>query len=236
MRVIAGLFAMYAAAACGNTATAPSPNDTAATIDLPSTIRIGQTVPAASTVMLGRGGAQPLTSGWHSEDPSVATITDSGAVTGVNNGRTVVFVLYGGLRREREIRVVPDYEGQWSGVYRISRCTPYPNESFRSYCTGLDNAVSSVTFTLTQAGEFVTGSFTADGIAYPGFVAAITEDGLLEMTSRGVTAPGRLTTASWSLRSARRGHIDGILVWLRAGFGGANGYSVAEGTVAADAP
>jgi hypothetical protein len=231
VRLPAAVFLAFAAIGCSNPATAPSSIDTATRIDVPQVLRVGQQVRATASVLLGRGGARLLTRGWHSDHPAVAAITDQGIVTAVSIGRAVLSVASGGEPRGQEVRVVPDFEGYWTGTYRISRCTPYPNDAFRSFCAGLENTTARITFVLTQNGEFVTGTFATDDVSYPGFVVPIAENGVLEITSRAVTAPARLTSAAWSLGSSRPGHMDGILVWLRSGFGGANGYAIAEGTV-----
>jgi hypothetical protein len=230
VRLAAPIFLAFAAIGCSNPATASSSIDTASRIDVPPVLRIGQQVRATASVLLGRGGARLLTTGWHSENPEVAAITDQGIVTAASTGRTVISVVTGGAPRRQEVRVLPDFEGYWTGIYRVSRCTPYPNESFRSLCTGRDNTVARITFVLTQSGEFVTGEFATDDVNYPGFVVAIADNGVLEITSRAVTASGRFISAAWSLGSPRPGYMEGILVWLRSGFGG-GGYAIDEGTV-----
>jgi hypothetical protein len=231
VRLPAAIFLAFAVISCSDPATAPSSIDTATRIDVPRVLHIGQQVRATASVQLGRGGAQLLTTGWRSDHPEVAAITDQGVVTAVGIGRAVLSVASSGEARRQEVRIVPDFDGYWTGTYRISRCTPYPNDAFSSFCTGLDDTIARITFVLTQDDEFVTGTFATDDVTYPGFVVPIGENGVLEITSRAVTAPFRLTSAAWSLGSSRPGHLDGILVWLRAGFGGANGYAIAEGTV-----
>ena len=233
MRCAAAIFLTFATIACSNPATAPSPNDTAARIDVPLILRIGQQVRATSTVVLGRGGTQLLTTGWRSDTPAVATITDQGIVTATSSGRAVISVPYAGERRRQAIRVVPDFEGFWTGTFRVTQCTWSP-VFLSSWCSGLDNAAGPITFVLSQKDEFVTGTFATEDVTYPAFVVSITDNGLLEITSRAVTAPARVTSASWSLTSSRPGHMDGILVWLRSGIGGLNGYGLAEGTVVLD--
>jgi hypothetical protein len=197
-------------------------------------MRIGQVVRASTLVTLGRGGVEALTSGWRSDHPAVATVTDGGVVTGASTGRATIYVSYGGVKRAQEIRVVPDFEGQWTGTYRITRCTPFPNEMFRrTWCDPLDGVVSGVTFTLTQKDEFVTGTFVVEGITYPGFVSSIDEGGLLGIASAAVTARGTQTATSWSVSAYQRGRMEGILTWVRSSFDGANGTGIAEGTVVA---
>lgn len=40
------------------------------------------------------GQSQALTTGWLSDAPAVATVTDAGLVTGVANGRATIYVIW----------------------------------------------------------------------------------------------------------------------------------------------
>jgi hypothetical protein len=131
--------------------------------------------------------------------------------------------------------VLPEYQGQWTGSYRITQCTPGPTEAYRSpWCSGQAfSTTGTVTFTMTRNGEFVTGQFSLNGIAFPATVSSIAADGSLQFTSSAVTMPFVRTVAEWTVNSARRGQFEGRADWVVSGSGGLVGWGVAEGTVTA---
>lgn len=49
-------------------------------------LRVGQSEQATATASLTGGGSQPITAGFRSDSPGVATVTDAGLVTALANG------------------------------------------------------------------------------------------------------------------------------------------------------
>jgi len=61
---------------------------------------------------------------WGVDDPRVATVeTTTGEVTIVGSGMVNVFVDYEGKQGSKAIRGLPNYQGTWTGSYRISSCS-----------------------------------------------------------------------------------------------------------------
>src|SRR5262245_10210871 len=87
-------------AACGGSdsgpTAAPSPTTTSITVTLDNPVKIGDTKQASATATLSNGTSQPLTTGFQSDSPNVATTTPTGAVTGVGNGFATVYIISGG--------------------------------------------------------------------------------------------------------------------------------------------
>jgi hypothetical protein len=99
----------------------PTTSSVAVTVNNP--LRVGETAQAAGTITLSNGQTQPVTTGWRSDAPAVATASDAGLVTAIGNGRATVFVVTGGRQGQQVVRVVPDYQGQWVGLLRVTSCT-----------------------------------------------------------------------------------------------------------------
>src|SRR6267142_2604412 len=111
VRLFSAILCGISLTGCSNPTTGPSPGTISTGVTVPSVIRIGQSVRASAVIALGRGGVEGLTTGWRSDNPAIATVTDGGGVTGASNGRATIYVLYGGKMRGQQIRVVPDFEG-----------------------------------------------------------------------------------------------------------------------------
>lgn len=223
----AGCVIAFGLTACGGSATSPGAVTTL-TLTLPASVGVGESVRASA----------PVSAMWHSGDPSIATVTETGVVTGVRNGRTTITVTHDGQQAAANVRVVPEYRGQWSGTYRITQCTPGPSEVYRqTFCGSVDRTSGTVTFTLVRNGEFVTGQFQLFGAAFPAFSVPIAEDGSIQFTSTTVAVPtgAMKTDAQFTLNSGRRGEIDGRAYWLLSGSGGLVGFGIAEGPVTATA-
>ena len=110
----------------GSTPTGPSsaaPSATAVSVTVKSPVRMGESAQATGSATLSGGQPQNVTSGWRTDAPNVATVTDAGMVTGVANGRATIYVVAGGRQGQQVMRVVPDYQGQWTGTIRVASCT-----------------------------------------------------------------------------------------------------------------
>ncbi|MEQ1759880.1 MAG: hypothetical protein ABL986_16305 [Vicinamibacterales bacterium] len=82
-----------------------------------SPIRMGQTAQATGTAALSNGQTQSITTGFQSDQPAIAAVTTAGVVSGLSNGRATIFVVSGGRQGQQVVRVVPDYQGRWSGTH-----------------------------------------------------------------------------------------------------------------------
>jgi hypothetical protein len=236
MRAAILVSAMCAVAAivggCGSSPTAPD-TTVPLTMNVPSAVAIGESVTASAFATVGSEVRQ-VSTGWHTDDPTIAMVTDSGVIRGVRNGRTTITVRYGGSIARTNIRVVPEYQGRWNGTYRIAQCTPGPSEFYRqTFCGLVDGTAGSVTFTLVRTGEFVTGQFVLFGVPFPASTVQIAADGSIQFTSTAVAVPsgGLKTDAQFTLNSARAGQFDGRAYLVLSGSGGLVGWGIAEGTV-----
>jgi hypothetical protein len=233
MRILPGLILAFLTVACDKASSpaAPTPVPTSITVSLSSTVWIGESKQAAAAAAMNNGTTQAVTTGWRSENSAVASVTDSGMVTGVSYGSATISVSLGGQQGQQTIRVLPDYEGAWSGTYRVTTCTPYPSDFYSYFCDGLTpGSVGNVAFTMTQSGEMVSGQFTAGGRQFATFVTAMNGDGGIVVSGTNISSP-YFFEAHWLMKSLARGQITGTTHWVRSGSAGLVGGAVVEGVI-----
>lgn len=90
----------------GSTPVAPSPTVTGVAVTLASSVlRIRETTQATATATLSNGQTQAVTTGFRSDAPDVATVSDGGLVTAVAAGLANIYVVFGGSQGLAQIRV-----------------------------------------------------------------------------------------------------------------------------------
>ena len=210
------------AAACGadNSPSAPSPTTTAVTVTASSPVRMGQTAQATGTETLSDGQTRSITSGWLSDATAVATVTNSGLVTGIANGRATIYVVTDGRQGQQVVRVVPDYHGRWSGGLRVTSCTETGIFAEANFC---DEFPAGTTYgysvSLSQSGEQMTAIVDYGApYVFPSIAAPVREDGASAFTpSLSVTESGITLTvdAAFNINSTRVGELSGTVneVW-----------------------
>jgi hypothetical protein len=181
---------------------------------------MGQTTQATGTEMLSGGQTRPITSGWLSDAPAVATVTTAGLVTGVANGRATIHVTANGRLGQQVVRVVPDYQGRWSGGLRVTSCTETGIFADLDFCD--DNPVGETfnySLNLSQTGEQMTAVVDYGApFVFPSIAAPIREDGTsafspsLSVSDQGVTL---IIDAAFTINSTRVGELSGTVneVW-----------------------
>ena len=215
-------------AACGDgnspsgssSTTAPSPTTTSVTVTVSSPVRMGQTAQATGSETLSDGQTRAITSGWLSDAATVATVTNGGLVTGIANGRATIYVVAGGRQGQEVVRVVPDYQGRWSGGLRVTSCTQTGVVATLGFCD--DNQVGMTyryALSLSQSGQQMSAmvDYGAPWL-FPSIAAPIREDGTsaftpsMSATDSGVTVS--IETA-FSINSTRVGDLTGTVneVW-----------------------
>jgi len=222
-------------AACKDSGSTTGPSTTGTvnslSAEIPSIVRVGQSIQASATATKSDGSAQLVGTGWRSSNTSVATITDAGVITGVGNGTTTISVSIGGQQQQRDTRVLPDYEGTWTGTFRVDSCTPNPTAVYTWHCTNYaPGTTATITLTISQAGSALTGQFTAYNMLFTSFVVPINSDGGTALLGTNVSA-SYLTDALFSVGSAGQGRLTGTTHWERRGNSGLVGGSVIEGTI-----
>lgn len=225
------LFALPLAlfAACGDDKlpSTPTPTTTDITVMVSSPVGMGQTAQATGTEMLSDGQTRSITSGWLSDAPAVATVTNAGLVTGIGNGRATIYVIANGRQGQQVVRVVPDYQGRWSGGLRVTSCTETGIFASVDFC---DDSPVGTTYnyavSLSQSGEEMTAVVDYGApFVFPSIAAPIREDGTsafnpsLSVTDSGITLT---LEAAFNINSTRVGELTGTVneVWRVPNFSG----------------
>ena len=222
-------FPLVLFAACGDDApsgssstTAPSPTTTAVTVTVTSPVRMGQTAQATGSETLSDGQSRAIASGWLSDAAAVATVTNTGLVTGVANGRATIYVIAGGRQGQQVVRVVPDYQGRWSGGLRVTSCTQTGVFANSGVCAASPVGTTyRYTLGLSQTGEQMAATVDYGAPwSFPSINAPIREDGTSAFTSSmSATDPEVGITlsleAAFTINSTRAGELTGTVneVW-----------------------
>lgn len=226
--LIALPLALFAACGDGNSpagsssTTAPSPTTTAVTVAVSSPVRVGQTAQATGSETLSDGQTRAITSGWLSDAAAVATVTNAGLVTGIANGRATIYVVAGGRQGQQVVRVVPDYQGRWSGGLRVTSCSQTGVFASAGFCDDFQvGRTYRYALSLSQSGEQMTAiiDYGAPWL-FPSVAAPIREDGTSAFAaSMNAVEPELGVTLSlepaFTINSTRTGELTGTVneVW-----------------------
>lgn len=233
LALITSIVLAGAAAGCGGGGgggstsgpSAPSPTVSSVAVTVASPLKMGTTTQATGTASLSNGQSQSVTTGWRSDATAVASVTDAGLVTGVANGRATIYVVSGGRQGQQVIRVVPDYEGQWSGWLLVTGCTQSGAWAEIGFCELLPPG-SQDPFGLgaSQAGELLTAraSYSSLALLFNPATAPIEGDGTASFSTTGVTSDGLIIDATWRVNAPQVGSLTGTVVeaWRVAGVAG----------------
>src|SRR5262245_61807557 len=219
-------------AACGNdkspaapssaapSSAVPKTTTTAVAVTVPNPVRMGQTAQATGTESLSDGQTRAIASGFLSDAPAVATVTNAGLVTGIANGRATIYVVTGGRQGQQVARVVPDYHGRWSGGIRVTSCTQTDVFAAIDFCEdGPVGKTFKYALSLSQSGEQMTAIVDfGEPLVFPSIAAPIREDGSSAFTpSKSVTDSGVTVSVdpTFNINSTHVGELTGTVneVW-----------------------
>lgn len=138
---------------CGGGGTAPSTPAVTAPVLNGSTdlVFLGQTVTFTAT------GTNVK---WGGDQPSVANIdTNTGVVNGVGTGRVTIWAENAGGRTTRLLRVLPSYNGSWTGSYTLTGCQATGDFALGGFCNNFfQGQVLSIGFQISQSRDSITGT------------------------------------------------------------------------------
>jgi len=169
MRQLApSIIAAFVVTACGGgdgspTPTTPTPTTpTATSLSISGTenLRTGQSQTYTATVALSNGTSQAATNPtWASDNQSVMTITSAGQAAALTHGSSTLTATAQGLSATRAVKVYHDYQGTWTGSYRIRVCDEQ-GDFQRLFCGDLfaRGTLLPLRITLTQPGSTASGT------------------------------------------------------------------------------
>ena len=222
MKQIIAVLALITLSACGDSDDANIVGPAAVnsmTLTVRELVLVGTTTTATAVANLSNGTTQAITTGFRSDAPTVATVTDAGVVTGIANGEATIIVSSNGQQATKRIRVAPNYAGAWSGMQKITACTS--TGDLAGLC---DSDLSDVgllfpvSLVARQNGTLdVSGEFTLEDQVFPTFSTAIEGDGTLRFTSEltfdepEVGLTGIRARVTWQMNSSQNGQATGTI-------------------------
>ncbi len=150
--------------------TGPSPTVTGLSITSSTDLlKINQSETFTVTATMSNGSTTAVTASWRSENPTVATVDANGRVTGIGSGETAISAESNGVRATpRTIRVLPDYQGRWSGDWRIAGCTTDGDWARTDICRDVPvDSLLNLALVLTQDRDNASGNVTLDDLTGP---------------------------------------------------------------------
>ena len=156
-------------AACGKEGGAPAtPTPSVTTVSVAinapaDMLKINGVDVFSATATMSDGTARAVTPVWASDNAAVATVDGSGKVTGIGSGQATISAIYETLRGTRAVQIVPDYQGSWTGEYTVTSCQHSGDFAAVGWCdAALADGLTSLTMTLTQVRDAVSGQWTHD--------------------------------------------------------------------------
>lgn len=201
-------------AGCGKkTPTAPAVTTTGISISSNADfVKIGAQQQLTLTATLSDGTSKTVSGTWTTDAAGIATVT-GGLVRGVASGDATIGADYDGQHATRKVRVTPDFNGSWTGTYKITTCTD--TGAWVGTCDPADapkNFIITMTFTQTNAS--VSGSVAAFSDLTIPASGSIAVDGLLALSGSktqdfggGLVAKGDLI--NWETRMPDATHMTG---------------------------
>lgn len=183
--------------------TPVTPTPTTASVAItPATdlITINGTAAFSATATMSDGTTKSVTGTWASDATAVATVDSSGKVTGIAPGQATVSVTYDNVKGSRTLRVVPDYQGNWSGEYTVLSCQDTGDFHREDWCKVAMKDLVRLTMALTQTRDAVAGTWTHRDMA-GNTSGTIETDGTLVLSGDGKLDNVPMTMTGWRSRS-----------------------------------
>lgn len=93
-----------------------------------------------------------------------------------------------------------NYAGKWSGTYTLTGCNQSGGVGLANLCSAV-GTTAPYSFSLTQGGPNVSGTFTLGSVTFPNTGGTVAQDGSLALSATHV-ANGLTTIATWALQFA----------------------------------
>ena len=232
---VAAVLLSFGLVACGGSdgprspiSPSPTPSTTALVITSSTDLlKINQSETFILTATMSDGSSRPAAGTWRSDSAAVATVYSNGRVTGAGSGETSISAESNGLRAApRTIRVLPDYQGRWSGDWRVGGCTTDGDWARSDICREVSvGMVLPFALALTQDRDTAAGNVTIDDVAGPvqgsirsGGQLGVT--GAFPLTDDGITIDVAVT--DWETTTTDNQRMTGrfALVFRAAGLQG----------------
>lgn len=212
-RCAASLLVLALLSGCnGDSPTDPQVNPSSVTVNLRDVILAGVSVVATATATMPNGQTQAVTTGWRSDAPTVATITDNGNLNPLANGEATITVSLQGVQGSKRIRVAPNYDGRWQGMQVMTACAA--TGIFLGICEedgGFVGLQFPISLTARHPNDLtVSGEASIEELPFPTFTTQIESDGRIRFTSTAIVDFITAET-SWNINSSEIGRATGTI-------------------------
>jgi hypothetical protein len=155
-------------------------------------IKVGDDQVYTATVNWSDGSQTTETASWTSDNSNVATIDGTGKAHGISGGEASLVGTTSHGAGVLKIRVVPNYQGTWTGDYTVRNCTATGAFSPSDWC-GRDafapGTILPIIMAFTQNADKITGTITLGSVATTLDVSSsIGVDGGANMSAQGTYA------------------------------------------------
>jgi hypothetical protein len=162
----------------------------------------GSTAVLTAIALQGDGASVLVTPQWSTDNVAVLTIDPAGLLRGVTNGTAKITAIYQGVSDSLVVRVAPNYNGQWSGTYRVTSCAQDASFPISTLCTSA-SAVASNPMTLSVLQDKLTASGTVSfSFGSAPVTGTIEPDGSLNVSSQVRMSPYTVSVGEWRTSSA----------------------------------
>jgi hypothetical protein len=217
-KVFIGLcVAAFFCSACGGKSgspTTPPPTTASIAVNLRDIVLAGMTATGTATATLSNGQTELVSATWRSDATAVATVSLSGAVTGVANGEATISAASGGREGSKRIRVAPNYDGAWRGTQILTACRA--TGDWVGFCEEEDirafiGASFPVSLVARHPSELtLSGEFTIEDFPFPTFTTQVESDGSIVFSSAATEDELRFEV-SWIMNAATNGRATGTI-------------------------
>jgi hypothetical protein len=199
-------------------------------VTMPSLMAAGDTAQATAVATLSNGSTKAVTAGFKSDVTGVATVSDGGLVTAVGPGAANIYVVADGQQGTKNIRVNPNYAGNWSGSYVTTGCSQTGDFVAANFCsTFSSNRVLPFDMILTQTLDTVSGTSFLGTLEFNRTSATIGGGGEVVLNATYVEDTFTIDCV-WSLSGSIPGRLTGTVrqTWRDSG---ASGQMTVTGTI-----
>ncbi len=224
--LIAAVAVSASLVACGddsnnnNGAPTPTTTTTGLSITGQDAIRTGFFANYTATATLSNGTTQTVTPSWTSSNPGIASVDATGRLNGNAHGSVNLSASYQGSTASKNVNVVQNYGGTWTGTYRMNKCDQAGVFAQVHWCQELGGVGATLPFSLALSqggnsrdvidgilalGSFagnVSGSVSGDGRLVIGGTYSVTDEGItFNITIGGWdtrASPGDSMTGGWA--------------------------------------
>lgn len=207
--VTASLLVLSGACGGGSSPTAPAVTTTGITISgTTDMLRVQENVTFTAVASRSDGSTQTVNE-WASDAPTVLSINAStGVATGLAAGQATITARNGGVTATRLVRVVPHYQGAWTGRYMVVACSSTGDYLAFGWCGAIQGRELPFALTLSQTRDTVNGTVSFG--EYTGSVSgSMALNGALTISGVAVSGSNSLSISSWATNSLAFGVMTG---------------------------